>query len=75
MECDREAAIRDWWSAIDEEERDELMWANAGLELSLDQVTRMEAAGIVLAGRQKAGEVDLRFTLPADVAEIISQSA
>jgi len=74
MECDRDLAIRNWWSRIDEEEREELMWANAGLELSLDQVTSMEEAGIVLAGRQKAGEIDLRFTLPADVAEIISES-
>jgi hypothetical protein len=73
MECERERAIRNWWSRIDDDERDELMWANAGIELSLDQVTRMEEAGIVLAGRQKAGEIDLRFTMPADVAQIISE--
>lgn len=73
MELEREAAIRDWWSRIDEEQRDELMWSNAGLVLSPDQVASMEEAGLTLAGRPRKYDLDLQFTLPADVAQFIAE--
>src|SRR5690349_10647047 len=66
MEHEREAAIEAWWSSIDDDERDELMWSNAGALLSAEQVAGMTDAGIDLAGRPRRYDIELDYMLPSD---------
>ena len=75
MQHDRTAAIETWWLTIDTEQREELMWSTAGQILSADQAAGMEEAGVTLTGRPRPNDIDLQYTLPADVAEFIAEHA